>query len=434
VSVHPDRGAWVVRWRDSGAQRARRFKTEAEALAFDEGVSGGATKPRSSTPNVYPYETSEGTRWRYSYRDSRGRASSKRGFPTERAAARDREERMGRVRQGSVYVNRMRFGEFFPVWLRTRRPYLTAGTWADYEVHGRKRLLPHLGELRLTAITTFEVRDWMLELHEAGEYAPKTLNNALGVLVAALNGAVADHLLPLNPAGGVERLPLGHVERDWLRLHEIAPYLDACAPIYRPLAELLVGSGVRISEALALHWDDIDFPRRVIRVYRSAKREGEGATKGKRFRAVQVGPRLLGTMRDLRARSAEAHADGLTRVAVFTMPVRVRKGERGRWGSSERFTPMDRNTVSRDWHKRALEGAGLRDMPLHALRHTAAASWLPTGHPLIYVQRQLGHASITTTESFYGHLEESFLRSAPAATEAAIGLDQVERDVFGDRQ
>jgi hypothetical protein len=60
---------------------------------------------------------------------------------------------------------------------------------------------------------------------------PKTLNNALAVLAAALNGAVADHLLPLNPAAGVERLPLG----DWLRLHEIAPYLDACAPVYKPL-------------------------------------------------------------------------------------------------------------------------------------------------------------------------------------------------------
>jgi hypothetical protein len=221
----------VVRWRENSTQRARRFKTKAEAFAFDEGVSGGAAKPRSSTPNGYPYETSEGTRWRYSYRDSRGRASSKRGFPTERAAARDREERMGRVRQGGVYVSRMTFGEFFPVWLRARRPYLTDGTWADYEVHGRKRLLPNFGERRLTAVTTFEVREWMLELHEAGDYAPKTLNNALGVLVAALNGAVADHLLPLNPAAGLERLPLGHVERDWLRLHEIAPYLDACAPV-----------------------------------------------------------------------------------------------------------------------------------------------------------------------------------------------------------
>jgi integrase len=85
---------------------------------------------------------------------------------------------------------------------------------------------------------------------------------------------------------------------------------------------------MRISEALALQWDDIDFRRRVIRVYRSAKREGEGSTKSKRFRAVQVGPRLLDTLRDLRARSAEAHPDGLPRVLVFTMPVRIRQGER----------------------------------------------------------------------------------------------------------
>ena len=219
----------MVRWRDDGGQRARRFATEAEALAFDEGLSGGS-KARGSTPNIYPYETSDGTRWRYSYCDSRGRLSTKRGFLTERAAARDREERMGRVRQGTVVVSRMTFGEFFPEWLRLRRPYVTAGTFADYAVHGRKRMLPHFADARLTAITTFDVRDWLLELHEAGEYAPKTLNNALGVLVAALNGAVVDQLLPLNPAAGVERLPLGHVERDWLRLHEIGPYLDACLP------------------------------------------------------------------------------------------------------------------------------------------------------------------------------------------------------------
>jgi integrase len=59
-------------------------------------------------------------------------------------------------------------------------------------------------------------------------------------------------------------------------------------------------------------------------------------------------------------------------------------------------------------------------MPLHALRHTAAASWLATGHPLIFVQRQLGHRSITTTERYYGHLELSFLEGAAARTEQAI--------------
>jgi hypothetical protein len=186
VSVHRDRGAWVVRWRQAGRQHSRRFATEPEALAFEAGLSGGSGKPRSSTPYVYPHETTAGVRWRYSYRDSRGRASSKRGFTSERAAARDRERTVAQVRDHGLYVSRLTFGEFFADWLRRRRPYIAPGTWADYEIHGRKRLLPHLGERRLTAITTYEVRDWLLELHESGDWAPRTLNNALGVLVSAL--------------------------------------------------------------------------------------------------------------------------------------------------------------------------------------------------------------------------------------------------------
>jgi integrase len=59
-------------------------------------------------------------------------------------------------------------------------------------------------------------------------------------------------------------------------------------------------------------------------------------------------------------------------------------------------------------------------MPLHSLRHTAATAWLSTGHPLIFVQRQLGHRSITTTEEHYGHLEVSFVRQAAARTEELI--------------
>jgi hypothetical protein len=64
VSVQRDRGAWVVRWRQDGRQPSRRFATEPEALAFEQGLSGGSRKPRSSTPNVCPYETRAGIRWR----------------------------------------------------------------------------------------------------------------------------------------------------------------------------------------------------------------------------------------------------------------------------------------------------------------------------------------------------------------------------------
>lgn len=59
-------------------------------------------------------------------------------------------------------------------------------------------------------------------------------------------------------------------------------------------------------------------------------------------------------------------------------------------------------------------------MPLHCLRHTAAATWLSTGPSLIFVARQLGHRTITTTEQHYGHLELNLFSAALDATDHAI--------------
>ena len=303
------------------------------------------------------------------------------------------------------------FGEFFDAWLRNRRPYLEAGTHADYGVHGRKRLAP-LRPIKLTKLSTETIESWLAGLAEDGRYAPKTINNALATLVACLNDAARKGRLPRNPAARVRRLPAEHIERDYLRLHEIPVYLAACAPPYRPLAELLIATGMRIGEAFALSWGDVDFENGAIRVLRSGKPGGDGSTKGDRFRATDFGPRLASVLLDLKVREQEhgAGVDGAT--PVFPGP--------GRWASTPRAPRLDRGTVTRTWHKRALAGAGLRDMPLHSLRHTAAAAWLTTGKPLMYVQRQLGHASITTTESCYGHLEATFLKGAAAETEAAI--------------
>jgi integrase len=125
---------------------------------------------------------------------------------------------------------------------------------------------------------------------------------------------------------------------------------------------------------------------------------------------VQIGPGLIDAFAELR-RSRSAGADEY----VFLLP----NPRRGRYANRTEPTVPSRKTVH-EWHEAALADAGLRDMPLHALRHTAAAAWLATGHPLIFVQRQLGHRSITTTEEHYGHLELSFVREAVARTEATI--------------
>lgn len=383
------------------------------------------TARHSRSGGVYSYRTADGIRWRFVYRRSDGTQTSKRGFTSERAARDARRRLVEQVERGEVRHTKETFGDYWARWLARRRPYLEPGTWTSYEINGRKRLVPAFGSVSLGELSVDAIRDFVADLAEgveAGDLAPKTVNNALGTLVVCLNDAVEDGLLAINPALRVGRLPPHHIEREYLRLDEIPRYLDGCSDVYRPLAELLIGSGLRISEALGLRLADLELGATggMIVVYRSRKKESIGSTKSDRFRSVEIGPGLASVLRDHVARRAELAADDRGAAFLFVMPVRTAKRSHGRWESAGVAQPLDRNTVSRDWHKQALQDAGLRDMPLHALRHTAAAAWLAAGNSLMYVQRQLGHAEISTTERYYGHLERHVLAADAVATEEAI--------------
>ena len=209
----------------------------------------------------------------------------------ERPPSTDRTGRAGR----GAHIKET-FGAYWERWLARRRPYLEVGTWAGYEIAGRKRLLPAFGPRPLGDLSVDDVRQFMAELAEAveaGDLAAKTVNNALGTLVVCLNAAVEDGLLAANPALRAERLPAGHIERDYLRLDEIPLYLDACSAVYRPLAELLIGTGLRVSEALALRVSDLELDE-----------SGAGSSSTARARTAS----RLDQVRPLSARSRSARA------------------------------------------------------------------------------------------------------------------------------
>ena len=310
------------------------------------------------------------------------------------------------------------FAEYVDEWLEEHAARLEPGTVATYEVDLRLRLKPFFGTTRLAAITPNYVRQYVAWRQSGSSDSPKTINNSLIVLRVALGHAVEDGLIASNPASSAGRrdrikLPVAHREMDYLRLAEIPAYLEACQSGYRPLAEVLVGTGMRIGEAIALRWGDVDWRSGSIMVARARKGATTGSTKGDRARRVEVGPRLLGLLRDRRAAQAEHRTDHDDDNPIFP---------------GTRTTHLDRSVVSRRWHHDALRRAGLRQtIRLHDLRHSAAAGWLAAGLPMVYVQRQLGRRQIATTIDLYGHLEESFLRDAAARAETAVWSDLVEK-------
>jgi integrase len=73
------------------------------------------------------------------------------------------------------------------------------------------------------------------------------------------------------------------------RLLSIAAYAHAyrsCTIEYRPLAELLIGGGLRISQALAVEIDDIDQDRQLIYVCRQARRGTKAKRGGRQLRDI----------------------------------------------------------------------------------------------------------------------------------------------------
>jgi integrase len=297
-----------------------------------------------------------------------------------------------------ISPSRITFGEAADAWLSRKKPVIEASTYRDYETHLRMRLKPSFGELKLRQITRGRIEDYLAELDEAGELSRKTINDSLIPLRQVLARATRDGAIARNPASSGDRddpleLPYERPAMRALTREQARAYLDACPGWYRPLAEVLLGAGLRVGEAIALEWSDIDWDAGAILVTKTVKVGGVGTPKGDKTRSVAVADYLLEVLREHRA------GRGALGGPVFPHP-----------------TPglaLTRHAVRRRGHMPAVEDAGLPvGVRLHDLRHTAATLWLAAGASIYFVQQQLGHADIKTTIDLYGHPDQAAHRQA----------------------
>jgi integrase len=176
---------------------------------------------------------------------------------------------------------------------------------------------------------------------------------------------------------------------------EVSLLLETCRehyPGHYALVLLLVRAGLRIGEALALCWDDIDFNGRFAEVRQTWSNGRLATTKGNRRRRVDLSLHLTETLKTLLVeRKKETLKNGWGEVPEWVF-------------ISHHGTRLFRwNFYERVW-KKLLRKAGLRYIRIHDLRHTFASLLIQNGAPLAYVKEQLGHSSIQITVDTYGHL------------------------------
>ena len=141
-------------------------------------------------------------------------------------------------------------------------------------------------------------------------------------------------------------------------------------PGYYPLFLTLAGTGMRLGEALALQWDDLDLVAREIRVARSLSRGRVDTPKAGHGRTVDISQKLAEMFRHLeQQRAAQVLARGWSMLPPWISCTRA-------------GTPLDESKVRRAMRE-VLKAARL---PLHfsphCLRHTYASLMLQQGNRL----------------------------------------------------
>lgn len=261
-------------------------------------------------------------------------------------------------------------------------------------------ILPSLGDLRLSQITTRKVDQWFADL----DPDKATMRaHAYQLLHAILRNAVRQGLLATNPAniegaGEAER----KIQPQVLTVSEVFDLAEAMPPRYRAMVYVAAFCGLRFGELTELRRHDINVKAGVITVRRGVVRVGGEFQVGTPKSAAGVGdvpipPPLLPEI--------EHHLDRFVKADKQALLFPAKNGDH--LSASSLYKPF----------YAAREAIGKPSMRWHDLRHTSGTLRAQQGATLAEIQE---------------HLRQSTAEAALRYQHAAQGRSRILADKMGD--
>jgi len=361
--------------------------------------------------------------------DGKRRTMRRGGHATKGAAQRALTDVLERFGAGVAVDDRQTVADYLTAWLAGKRHALKPKTAHQYREYVIKDLVPALGAHRLEQLRHEHVVALVAELEAAGRGAA-TIRRMIAVLSSALADAVRQRRLTHNVARFVGMPAEDRAERTpWTAAQAVA-FLDHVHRAGDPLADLfevIIGTGLRRGEALALRWSDIDTDARALFVH------------PKRGTLSDVAGHLVFTAPKTKGSSAGVGLSARV-VAAFERQRERQDAGRAEWGEAyqdiglvfarENGTPLRPEYVLARFLV-LTEAAGLPRVRLHDLRHLAATLMLAAGVPLALVSKTLRHSKTAITADLYAHLT----REAALAATDSLGdvLDAAAAKLVSER-
>jgi integron integrase len=288
--------------------------------------------------------------------------------------------------------------------LALRRKHYALSTERCYLQWVRRFILFH-GKRHPRHMGAPEVEMFLTHLAARAQVSASTQNQALSALLFLYNEVLQQPLEgPINALRAKRRKPLPTV----LSRTETQQLLDSMHGQSQLMAQLLYGSGLRISECLRLRVKDLDFDQKQILI-----RDGKGNKDRITMLPIILIQPLRRHLRHVRALHHRDLSKGLG--SVYLPHALARKYPQAshawiwQWIFPSRSLSHDprsgvlrRHHLSRSALRRAINAACRiadihKHVTPHTLRHSFATHLLEAGHDIRTVQELLGHKDVKTT-------------------------------------
>ena len=261
-------------------------------------------------------------------------------------------------------------------------------TYAAHNYVFKNHILPGLGDVLLSELTSERVGEFLEERRRFGNHRPgssglgeETMRHIHRLLQQCLDQAIRDGLLTENPAKAFRYRKSTTVKANIMTPLEMEDYLDAAERLgYLPMFMLALTTGLRQGELIALKWSDLDIESRTLTIAENrAVVRRELVEYGDQTRTIALTPEVIDLL-------IMEHAKHPNSPLMFMHPATQRT-----------YSPQ----MVRRMHNEIIKEAGLDHIRFTDLRHTCAVLSLRNGVETKELTRMLGHYRPSITRQNY---------------------------------
>ena len=280
--------------------------------------------------------------------------------------------------------------EIYLPWYKTQVKESTyKNRYATIEKH-----FSYFYKMNTDKIEPIHVQNWQLKL--AKNYSPNYVRIIQGMLAIAFDRAIVLGLAKKNPARMIGNVKSRKPKIDFWTLDEFQKVISLLykGDYYEHYLFisfwLLFMTGMRIGEAAALQWSDIDFKTGILSINKNLYYKTMTEYKF-------VEPKTQAGIRDI------VIDDDTIKELKEWKEVQQKVLTNCDFVMSYSGIPTSKHTLPRALEKLA-ELAGVHRIKIHALRHSHASLLISMGENPLIIKDRLGHEKIQTTLGTYGHL------------------------------